>query len=59
MNIDIQNHPEIIEAMNASLNAGNTVEIKVEKTGIVVAEQIRLFKGKFKYNKGEPGTEEG
>lgn len=46
--IDIRNFPSVLEAVNASLNAGNTVEIKPEMSGIVVAEHIRLFKGKFK-----------
>lgn len=46
--IDILKYPAVIEAVNASLNAGNTVEIKPELSGIVVAEHIRLFKGKFK-----------
>lgn len=46
--IDIRNFQSVIEAVNASLNAGNTVEIKPEISGIVVAEHIRLFKGKFK-----------
>ena len=46
--IDIIKYPAVIEAVNASLNAGNAVEIKPELSGIVVAEHIRLFKGKFK-----------
>ena len=46
--IDILKYHGVIDAVNASLNAGNTVEIKPELSGIVVAEHIRLFKGKFK-----------
>lgn len=49
--IDIRDYPNVLDAVNASINAGNTVEIKPEKNGIVVAEHIRLFKGKF--NSGE------
>ena len=48
--------PDVVEAVNAILNAGNSVELKPEAKGLVVAEQIRLFKGKYEY--GDAGREE-
>jgi hypothetical protein len=56
--IDVSKLPDVVEAVNAILNAGNSVELKPEAKGLVVAEQIRLFKGKYEYD-GVPGNEEG
>lgn len=54
--IDVSKLPEVVKAVNAILNAGNSVELKPENKGLVVAEQIRLFKGKYEY--GDVGKEE-
>ncbi len=54
--IDVSKLPDVVEAVNAILNAGNSVELKPEAKGLVVAEQIRLFKGKYEY--GDAGKEE-
>ena len=42
--IDIKNHPETIEAINAILNAKNIAEIKTEPKGIAVVEIKRQVK---------------
>lgn len=46
--IDIKNHPEVLEAMNAILNNGGVCEVKREKwkagEKIVVVEQTRAVK---------------
>ncbi len=55
--IDVSKLPDVVKAVNAILNAGNSVELKPEAKGLVVAEQIRLFKGKFEYI-GDSGNEE-
>ena len=41
--IDIRKHPEIIEAINAVLNAEGIAEVKRERTGLTVVQIKRTL----------------